>query len=62
MADSVDFSSALVKIRIWPIDLGMRGQATGMHDEIIAATSVIHRIPLVTRDRKIRKSKVVPVA
>jgi PIN domain nuclease of toxin-antitoxin system len=31
-------------------------------DEIIAATSLVHRVPLVTRDRKMRRSKVVPVA
>jgi PIN domain nuclease of toxin-antitoxin system len=31
-------------------------------DEIIAATSVYHKIPLMTRDEKIRKSKIVPLA
>ena len=31
-------------------------------DEIIAATSIVHRIPLVTRDRKIRRSRLVPLA
>jgi len=31
-------------------------------DEIIAATSVVHRVPLVTRDRTIRRSKLVPIA
>ena len=31
-------------------------------DEIIAATSVAHNVPLITRDRKIRKSKLVPIA
>ena len=31
-------------------------------DEIIAATSVVHRVPLVTRDRRIRRSKLVPLA
>jgi predicted nucleic acid-binding protein len=31
-------------------------------DELIAATSVVHRVPLLTRDRKILKSKVVPLA
>jgi predicted nucleic acid-binding protein len=28
-------------------------------DEIIAATSIVHRLPLVTRDREIKKSKLV---
>jgi PIN domain nuclease of toxin-antitoxin system len=31
-------------------------------DEIIAATSLVHRVPLVTRDRRIRRSKRVPLA
>ena len=31
-------------------------------DEIIAATSLVHRVALVTRDRKMRRSKLVPIA
>ena len=31
-------------------------------DEIIAATSIVERIPLLTRDRRILKSKRVPLA
>lgn len=31
-------------------------------DEIIAATSIVHDIPLLTRDEKIRGSKKVPLA
>jgi len=31
-------------------------------DEIIAATSFVHRVPLVTRDRGLMRSKVVPLA
>jgi len=31
-------------------------------DEIIAATSIVHTLPLLTRDGKIRKSKLVPLA
>jgi predicted nucleic acid-binding protein len=29
---------------------------------LIAATSVVHRVPLVTRDKAIRGSKLVPLA
>jgi PIN domain nuclease of toxin-antitoxin system len=31
-------------------------------DEIIAATSVVEKIPLFTRDRRILKSRMVPFA
>lgn len=31
-------------------------------DEMIAATSVAHQVPLLTRDRRIRRSRVVPLA
>jgi hypothetical protein len=31
-------------------------------DELIAATSVVHGVPLLTRDRAIRRSKIVPLA
>jgi PIN domain nuclease of toxin-antitoxin system len=31
-------------------------------DEIIAAISLVHRVPLMTRDRKMRRSKLVPIA
>ena len=36
------------------------GNAAGVRlsaDELIAATSIVHRVPLLTRDRKIRRSK-----
>ena len=55
-------------MHVWPLDLGVarastrldfRGEPAG---EIIAATSVAHGIPLVTRDRAIRRSSVVPLA
>jgi predicted nucleic acid-binding protein len=31
-------------------------------DEIIAATSLVYRAPLMTRDRRLRNSKIVPLA
>ncbi len=31
-------------------------------DEIIGATSVVHRVPLVTRDQRIRRPRLVPLA
>jgi len=59
---------ALSSVHVWPLDihvcqkmrlLDFRGDPA---DEIIAATSLLHRVPLVTRDAAIRKSKVVPLA
>jgi len=31
-------------------------------DELIAATSVVHNLPLVTRDPKLRASRITPLA
>jgi PIN domain nuclease of toxin-antitoxin system len=31
-------------------------------DQLIAATSVVHGVPLLTRDRTLRRSKIVPLA
>lgn len=53
---------------IWPIDLAVCGMIALLDfhsdpaDELIAATSMAHQVPLVTRDRMIRKSKRVPLA
>ena len=58
----------LSRIHSWPIDLAVARASTRLDfrgdpvDEIIAATSVVHRIPLVTRDKVIRKSALVPLA
>lgn len=58
----------LGQVRIWPIDLALCKRLDELDfrsdpaDELIAATSLVHRVPLVTRDRTIRRSKVVPLA
>ncbi len=55
-------------LQIWPIDLEVAETSTKLDfsgdpaDELIAATSVVHGVPLLTRDRRIRRSKVVPLA
>lgn len=67
LADS-DVVRALSTIRTWPLtlevcraihDLDFRSDPA---DELIAATSVVHGIPLLTRDGEIRNSEVVPLA
>lgn len=65
---SAAFRRALSAVRIWPIDLVVSVESTRLDfrgdpaDELIAATSIVHRAPLVTRDKSIRRSKVVPLA
>jgi PIN domain nuclease of toxin-antitoxin system len=55
-------------LHIWPIDLAVSLQSTRLDfrsdpaDELIAATSIVHGIPLLTRDRRIRASRIVPLA
>jgi PIN domain nuclease of toxin-antitoxin system len=57
----------LSSIQIWPISLEICRQISNLDfrgdpaDEIIAATSLQHGAPLVTRDATIRKSRVVPL-
>lgn len=63
-----EFRHHLSKIHVWPIDFEICRMSTQLDfvsdpaDELIAATSLVHRVPLATRDKKIRKSKIVPFA
>lgn len=65
---SPDVVRALASIHVWPLTLDIARASTALDfrsdpaDEIIAATSVVHSVPLLTRDRRIRRSKVVPFA
>lgn len=58
----------LSRIYVWPIDLAVALASTRLDfrsdpaDEIIAATSVIHNVPLVTRDEVMKGSRLVPLA
>ena len=59
---------ALSAVHVWPIDLAVVRAIRRLDfqgdpaDELIAATSLVHGVPLVTRDRAIRRSKIVPLA
>ena len=63
-----EVAGTLSRIHVWPIDLAVALASTRLDfkgdpaDELIAATSVVHRIPLVTRDLVIRGSDIVPLA
>lgn len=58
----------LRQVHVWPIDLEVARASTRLDfqgdpaDELIAATSVIHNVPLLTRDRSLRRSRLVPLA
>lgn len=66
--DDPEVASALASIHVWPLDLAVARASTRLDfhgdpaDEIIAATSIVHGVPLLTRDRSIRRSKMVPLA
>lgn len=59
---------ALSNLHVWPLDLAVSLQSTQLDfnadpaDELIAATSVVHDVPLLTRDRRILRSRMVPLA
>jgi PIN domain nuclease of toxin-antitoxin system len=59
---------ALAAVHVWPITREIALASTQLDvagdpaDELIAATSLVHRVPLITRDRVLRRSKVVPLA
>jgi len=66
--DDVELARTLHRIHVWPPTLDVcramrqldfRGDPA---DELIAATSLVHRVPLVTRDRRILRSRRVPLA
>jgi len=65
--DDPELVRTIASLHIWPLSLDVcraisqldfRGDPA---DEIIAATSLVHRVPLVTRDRRIRASRKVPI-
>jgi PIN domain nuclease of toxin-antitoxin system len=66
--DGPDFGRTLARVHVWPLTLDVcrairaldfRGEPA---DDLVAATSVVHRVPLVTRDARIRRSRRVPLA
>ena len=66
--DDPDVVRVLARVHVWPLSreiarvstrLDVRGDPA---DELIAATSVVHKVPLVTRDRGLLRSKIVPLA
>jgi PIN domain nuclease of toxin-antitoxin system len=66
--DDVELTRVLARIHTWPLTLEICREITALDvrvdpaEELIAATSIVHRVPLVTRDRKLRRSRVIPFA
>jgi PIN domain nuclease of toxin-antitoxin system len=63
-----EFSRIFARVHVWLLDIAVCRASTELDfssdpaDELIAATSIVHRVRLVTRDKKIRASKLVPIA
>jgi PIN domain nuclease of toxin-antitoxin system len=66
--ESAAFRQFLSHVLVFPITLEIALRSTQLDfrsdpaDEIIAATSVVERVPLLTRDRKLLRSTIVPLA
>jgi len=66
--DDPELVQVLSAAHTWPLTLEVARAVARLDfradpaDEIIAATSLVHRVPLLTRDPRILRSKVVPLA
>ncbi|RIL08975.1 MAG: PIN domain nuclease [Proteobacteria bacterium] len=66
--ESIEFKRLIAQIQILPITLAVALASTELDfvsdpaDEIIAANSIVNKIPLLTRDKKILRSKSLPLA
>lgn len=66
--DDTELVRDLSRFYIFPIDIAVCRALKQLDfksdpaDEIIAATSIVHNIPLLTRDKKLLKSKITPLA
>ena len=66
--DDREVIRVLSGIHQWPISLDIARTSTRLDftgdpaDELIAATSVVHQVPLLTRDGAILHSRLVPLA
>ena len=66
--DDADVIRTLASVQVWPITIEVARASTRLDvrgdpaDELIGATSVVHNVALVTRDRNLRSSKLIPLA
>ena len=63
-----DIVAVLDTLHVWPVTAEVARATNQLDfrsdpaDQLICATSVVHNVPLLTRDRLVRTSKVVPLA
>jgi PIN domain nuclease of toxin-antitoxin system len=66
--DDVTVVRVLAAIHVWPLTAEIAKASTRLDvasdpaDELIAATSLVHNVPLLTRDKRLLGSKLVPLA
>ena len=66
--DDPDLTRVLSRIQVWPLSREVAVMSTRLDidsdpaDELIAATSIVHKVPLLTRDRVLLRSKQIPLA
>jgi PIN domain nuclease of toxin-antitoxin system len=66
--DAPELDRFLAHVHVWPLTLEIARALRRIDvrsdpaDEIIVATSLVHAAPLLTRDRKLRGSKMIPLA
>ena len=66
--DDSEVVRVLSRLHVWPLTREVARTSTRLDfhgdpaNELIAATSVVHKVPLLTRDRVLLGSKLVPLA
>ena len=66
--DDAELKRLVARVHVWPLDAAVCRESIHLDfssdptNELIAATSIVHRVPLLTRDKRIRRSKLVPFA
>ena len=66
--DDPEVVRTLARVHLWPVTREIARASTQLDvrsdpaDALIGATSIVHKVPLVTRDRRLRRSRRIPLA
>jgi PIN domain nuclease of toxin-antitoxin system len=66
--DDAEVARVLGRLHVWPLTREVARASTRLDfrgdpaDELIAATSVVHKVPLLTRDKTLLASRMIPLA